>query len=134
MKFISTFILLVMSASGLASQAIQFIDQTGKFAIPGSTDSIVVRKAKSMIQFRIREFGPNEPIISISSDWFIAVVDKDRYWVHLGNGRLFYYSWESDSKSRVEEWTYPNLGAIPLPKEVEDRIKNTAEQGAAANP
>ncbi len=134
MKFASTLILILMSASGLANTAIRFIDQTGEYDIPGSADSILVTKADSLIQFRIRESGPKEPLISESADWFIAVVDEDQFWVHLGNGRLFHYLWESDSKSRVEEWTYPNLGSIPLPEEVADRIKNTAEQGAAANP
>ena len=104
-------------------KTIKFIDTVGEFPIPATAEIVRVTEIQSLIQFRIRGVGPVEPVIQKNKGWFIAVVDKDHVWVHLGAGRLFYYSWQSETQSRVDEWTYPNLGDAKLPKEVEDRLR-----------
>jgi hypothetical protein len=125
-------LLLLIGASCLdplfASEDERFIDTIGEFNIPESVDKIQVTAETEAIQFRIRGAGPSKPVISDKNDWFIYPVDKDHFWVYLGNGRLFYYSWQSDSRSRVDEWTYPLMGDVPLPKAVEERIKSNPNQ------
>jgi|688.fasta_scaffold1166667_1 hypothetical protein len=114
---------LVLIAPGFGADAPTFIDQVGEFRITDSKDKIVVTEQGDQIQFRIRGSGPLEPAIQKKSrDWFIYVEDKNHYWVHLGGGRLFYYTWQTDSRARIDEWTYPQMGDVKLPKPVEDRI------------
>jgi len=113
---------IVLITPSFAADLPMFIEQVGEFTIPKSQDKIVVTEHGDQIQFRIRGSGPLEPAIRKANDWFIYVEDRNHFWVHLGGGRLFYYSWQTDSRSRVDEWTYPRMGNATLPKPVEDRI------------
>ncbi len=121
-------LLLVCQSSGEESPV--FIQQVGEFSIPDSKNRIVVTEEGDWIQFRIRGAGPMEPAIRKTSDWFIYILDKDHYWVHLGAGRLFYYSWQSDTHISFAEWTYPRMGNTQIPKPVENRMKKYSEQAA----
>jgi hypothetical protein len=120
---LSLLFFLIGSHPGHGAENPRFFDRVGEYSIPDSKDPIVVTEEGDWIQFRIRGFGPTDPAIRKTDDWFIYLEDKDHVWVHLGSGRLFYYSWQSDTRSRVDEWSYPNLGAVQLPKPVEDRLK-----------
>ncbi len=102
---------------------IRFYDSVGTHSIPDSGESVIISGVENKIQFRIRGAGPSEPLIRRDGGWFIASVTKDQFWVHLGEGRLFYYSWRSDKSSRVDEWKYPNLGSVALPPEIEAKLK-----------
>jgi hypothetical protein len=123
------FVALVFLMSAVSLQPIiakdnsKFIDKVGEFPITGSDNKIKVTSEGDRIQFRIRSSGPATSAIQSTSDWFIYTVDKDHFWVHLGEGRFYYYSWQSDNQILINEWTYPRMGKIPLPKVVEQRIK-----------
>lgn len=114
--------LFCLSQTIAAETTIQFIDKIGEFSISGMKETIKITRTADHVQFRIRGSGPAEPAIHAESGWFIAVVDKDHFWVHLGGGRLFYYSW-SYPHARIDEWTYPKLGNVKPPPEVEARLK-----------
>jgi len=125
-SIIRLFLTIILISCTAYSGSITFLESPGVFPIPGSKEVIEITKQNDKIQFRIRGSGPSEPIIIPTSGWFVAVIDKDHAWVHLGGGRLFYYSWlnESGSHSRVDEWQYPKMGAVLLPSEIEQRIRN----------
>lgn len=101
----------------------RFIDRTGVFAIAGLNEKIQVSQESDMIQFRIRGTGPSRPLIHKESNWFIYTEDENHFWVHVGSGRLLLYSWQSPTRARIDEWTYPETGEVQLPKPVEQRIK-----------
>ena len=107
---------------------IQFIEEIGEFPVVNTDYDVVVTKEQEHIQFRIRGSGPLKPAISKDAKWFIAMVDANHFWVHLGGGRLFFYSWQSETRSRVDEWTYPRMGEVKLPEEIEERMRKLVEQ------
>src|SRR4051794_32201804 len=116
-------ILLLLTGACASESQTRFIDSAGAFDIPLLEEKIEVTHVGDLIQFRIRGTGPKDPIIISGDQWFIAMVDKDHFWVHLGKGRLFYFTWQANNHSRVDEWTYPNLGSEKLPVDVEERLR-----------
>ncbi len=128
-----TIAIVFICGSLFAGEGIRFIDHIGEFPLEGTNEKIVVKEDLHAIQFRIRGLGPAHPAIQKGNDWFIAVVDNNHIWVHLGAGRLFYYSWPSKNCSKVDEWTYPHIGKAVLPEIVQKRLTNIGKQVRGTN-
>ncbi|MEM9882753.1 MAG: hypothetical protein AAF800_07540 [Planctomycetota bacterium] len=126
--FVLLLAFLVTPAAKVEAEAVTFQDTLGKHGVPQSNYQVVITSENDMLQYRIRGEGPTDPQIEPGTGWFVAVVDADTYWVHLGEGRLFRHHWSAPDRSRVDEWTYPRLGEIPLPEAVEDRLKKELDK------
>jgi hypothetical protein len=101
---------------------VRFITTIGSQLI-GDTEKIVVTEEKDgRIQFRIRGTGPTEPQIKDRTRWFIAVVSPDDVWVHLGDGRLFRYTF-APANIRADEYQFPNIPIHNFPDAIRQKLR-----------
>jgi hypothetical protein len=121
---IITFIVAMVSGSASAGE-IRFFDEPGKWKIPGRGNFVQVKEAPQGLSFKIRDTESAEPDLQKDRNWFIAMEDKDHFWVYFGNGKLQYFVWqkEPDNSLQVTEKSYPKMGDLTLPPEVEERVK-----------
>jgi hypothetical protein len=100
----------------------QFITTVGSHRIGDTDDTIEVERKNDRIQFRIRDVGPSEPAIDGRARWFIAAMSANDVWVHLGEGRLFHYTWTTPVHGRIDEFQFPDIGDQKLPEAVRQKL------------
>ena len=122
---------VLLSASAYA-ESVVFRDLVGRWRIFGTDEFVEITETPQGMHFKIRDCETSdEEHIDKNADWFIAMVDQDHFWAHLGGGRLQFYAWEKVPKNslHITEYMYPKLRDVELPPQVEARMRKVVAAG-----